>query len=461
MTHRLLASYLTITVLVLVVLVVPLGLTFSNHERDVLLAGIERDAHAVAATVEESLEAGAVPRIDPLLRQYATDGGRIVVVNTAGLAVADSAAVGGVQRDFSTRPEIKSALAGHRAEGIRSSKTLGQRLMYVAVPASSGGVVHGAVRISYPTTELDRRVRQYWLRLAAVSGGVLLAVGAVGLLLARGVTGPVRNLESVAQRISRGDLTVRAATGSGAPELRRLGGTVNAMADRLQQLITAQRSFIADAAHQLRTPLTALRLRLETLESSLPQAEQAKVDAAVAETVRLGQLVDALLVLARADSGAAEPTSLDAAAVASGRVDVWTIAAQERDVRIEARIASTAPVQAVPGGIEQILDNLLSNAISASPPHGTVEIEVRQTSPEWVEIRVTDEGPGLDEQQRAQAFERFWRAPGAKPGSGFGLGLAIARRLAETCGGTLELATADQHTGLRAVLRLRASLTSS
>ena len=124
-TRRLLASYLTITLLVLAVLVLPLGFTFANHESDVLLAGIERDAHAVAASVEENLEAGTAPQIDALLKQYATDGGRIVVVDTRGSSVADSDAIGGAPRDFSTRPEIQAALGGpgHPASGGRTPCT--------------------------------------------------------------------------------------------------------------------------------------------------------------------------------------------------------------------------------------------------------------------------------------------------------------------------------------------------
>ena len=454
MTRRLLASYLTITVLVLAVLVLPLGFTFANHESDVLLAGIERDAHAVAASVEENLEAGTAPQIDALLKQYATDGGRIVVVDTRGSSVADSDAIGGAPRDFSTRPEIQAALGGRRSSGIRWSDTLHRKLMYVAIPAASAGVIHGAVRITYPTTELDRRVRQYWLRLAALSGAVLATVGVVGFLLARGVTRPVRGLEQVAVQLSSGDLTTRAAATSGAPELRRLGRTVNAMADRLQQLMAAQRSFIADAAHQLRTPLTALRLRLETLEPHLPADQRSRLDAAVGETVRLGRLVDALLVLARADSGAVESVPVDPVAVATERAEAWAPAAAERDVRVELRTRPCPRVLAVPGSLEQILDNLLSNAIAATPGGASVTLQVMPSTPHWVELRITDQGAGLTEEDRAHAFERFWRAPNTPSGTGFGLGLAIARQLAETAGGTLTLAAAEEGTGLQAILRM-------
>ncbi|NKQ52359.1 HAMP domain-containing protein [Amycolatopsis sp. K13G38] len=455
MTRRLLLSYLSITVLVLAVLVLPLGLTFANHESDVLLAGIERDAHAVAALVEDDLEMGNPPRIDALLAQYRAGGGRIVVVNTRGAGVADSDAIGGAAEDFSTRPEISAALEGRRAEGIRWSQTLGHNLMYVAIPATSGGVVHGAVRISYPTTELDARVQQNWLRLGALSATVLATVTAVGFVLARGVTRPVRGLRTVAGRLSQGQLQARADTRVGAPELRSLATTVNTMADRLQHLMASQRLFVADASHQLRTPLTALRLRLETLDPYLPADQRPKLDAALRETVRLGRLVDSLLALARADAGI-EPVAVDAAEVAADRVTTWRPAATQRDVRLDQHTEPCPPVLVVPGSLEQILDNLLSNAIAATPPGTAVTVHIGPAGRDAIEVRVSDRGPGLSQEQRERAFEPFWRAPDAPPGSGFGLGLAIARRLAEASGGSVRFTDVPGETGVQAVVRLPA-----
>jgi signal transduction histidine kinase len=457
MTRRLLIAQLTVTVLVLAALVLPLGLTFAGRETDLLLGGIERDAYSITSLVETDLANGTAPHINGLLAQYAKGGGRIVVVTTQGASVADSDAIGGPQRDFATRPEIRSALAGQRSEGIRQSETLGHNLMYVALPVSAGGVVHGAVRVTYPTTELDASVSRNWLRLGLLSLAVLITVVALGFLLAQGVSRPVRNLRSVARELSRGRFGARAETDRGVPELRALGGTINAMAGRLQRLVEAQRLFVADASHQLRSPLTALRLRLENLEPHLPPAQHDKLDAAIAETVRLGRLVDSLLTLARADADAAAPAPVDAVAVAAERVDTWRVAAAENHVRLVMRSARCPEVIAVPGGLEQILDNLLSNAISASPPAGTVIVHVGPSAPGRVDVRVVDEGVGLDKPERGRAFERFWRAPGATSGGGFGLGLAIARRLAESAGGSVILTDAPSGAGLAAVVRLRAA----
>jgi signal transduction histidine kinase len=453
--RRLLATYLTITAFTLAVVVIPLGLTFADREHDRLLFDIERDAQAVASLAEDDLEAGQQPAIDRVLRDYAGTGGRIVVVGTDGTSVADSDRLGGEPRDFSTRPEIEAALDGRRASGTRASQTLGTGLMYVAVPVASSGVVHGAVRVTYPTSTLDARVRSMWLRLGLLSLVVLLLVAAVGLMLARGVTWPVRRLRDAATRMADGDLSARAGIPGGAPELRALAVTFDRTADRLAHLVESQHRFVADASHQLRTPLTALRLRLEMLQQDVPDRAQRNVEAALAETARLGRLVQSLLVLARTDATTPPCGPVDASAVVAERIEAWRPAARDHDVAIEVTTAGAAMVRAAPGALEQILDNLVSNALDATPAGSTVRVSVVARD-RAVELHVVDEGPGMPPEARAHAFERFWRPPDAS-GPGFGLGLAIVAQLAATCRGTAALAPGPGGQGLDAKVRLVAS----
>jgi hypothetical protein len=158
--RRLLLSYLTITIFTLFVLVYPLGRVFALRERDRLLRDIEHDASAVVSLSEDALEGGQRPDIAKVLADYARDpGGRIVVLDRTGRLVADSADPTATGADFSGRPEVAAALNGGRAEGSRHSDTLGHDLVYVAIPVASSGVVHGVVRITYPTSTLDARVR--------------------------------------------------------------------------------------------------------------------------------------------------------------------------------------------------------------------------------------------------------------------------------------------------------------
>jgi signal transduction histidine kinase len=453
--RRLLATYLTITAFVLAVVVVPLGLVFADREHDRLVFDIERDAQAMASLVEDALEAGATPPVGDVLSDYAGTGGRIVVVDGAGVSVADSDRPGGERRDFSTRPEISAALDGRRSSGTRDSETAGTELLYVAVPVASGGVVHGAVRVTYPTSAVDARVSSMWLRLGALSAVVLSAVALVGMVLARSVNRPVRRLESAARRLAGGDLAARVEDGDGAPELRALAGTFDLMADRLDQLVASQRRFVADASHQLRTPLTALRLRLETLEPDVPPAAGPKLRAALAETDRLARLVESLLVLARSDAATAEVGVVDVAAIATERAASWRPLAHERGVEVTVDEPGPTPVRAPVGALDQVLDNLLSNALDVGPA-GTAVLVGVVAAPPWVELHVTDQGPGMPPEVRAHAFERFWRAPGAR-GRGFGLGLAIVDQLARTCGGEARLDPGPGGRGLDAVVRLRSA----
>lgn len=455
MARRLLLTYLTITALTLAVVVVPLGRIFAHREYDRLTFGIERDAQVVASLVEDALETGRAVSIDNTLADYRRTGGRIVVVRTDGVSVADSDAVGGPPRDYSTRPEIAAALDGERRSGTRSSETLGTELIYVAVPVASGGTVHGAVRITYPTSTLHARVAATWWRLGLLATVVMAGVALVGVAFARSVTRPLRALEDASRRLAVGDLAARVHPGGGAPELRSLTDTFNATAHQLEQLVESQRRFVADASHQLRTPLTALRLRLETLAPFVDEGARSKLDAAIVEADRLGRLVQSLLVLARSDAAAPACDRVDLSTVVAGRTDAWAASAADSRVRLVSRCPSGVEVVAVPGAVEQILDNVLANALAASPAGTQVTIEV-VVADGAVELHVVDEGPGMSAADREHAFERFWRQPGGVGGGqgGFGLGLAIVDQLARRCGGRVRLDPGRGGRGLDAVVTL-------
>jgi signal transduction histidine kinase len=213
---------------------------------------------------------------------------------------------------------------------------------------------------------------------------------------------------------------------------------------RVEQLLRSQREFAADASHQLRTPLTALRLRLENLERDLAEPGRRDLEGAIEEVERLARLVDGLLVLARADSHDSSAGPVELGALVSDRVVAWAARAEDLDVRLVAEVHEGGTVRAGAEGLRQVLDNLIENALEASPAHGTVTVVAQST-----ELRVRDEGPGLSPEEREQAFDRFWRA---RAGAGSGLGLAIVRRLVDGAGGEVELLPAAGG-GLEAVVR--------
>ncbi len=448
MTRRLLVSYLTITLFVLLVLEIPLAIFFRDREFDRLLSDAERDAVVIASFYEDALEHGETEDPSPAVDYRERTGVRVVVVDAGGIAIVDTDGAAG--RDFSTRPEIQTALAGDRATGQRDSATLSSEIVYVALPVASGGVVHGAVRLTVDTHEVTERVHQFWLGLTAVALFMLALIAAAGWVIARSVTKPLRTLQSAAHRFAEGDLS-RTEVDERAPvELVDLQVAMNRMAGRLERLLTQQRSFVADASHQLRTPLTALRLRLENRQDeSTDPAEVAELDAAIAETERLAALVTDLLQLASAER-TLTATTVDLAEPVRDRVDTWTAVADVAEVTLRLTGAEhPSPVRAVDGSIEQILDNVLDNAIQVAPPGSTITIDVQRGDDVTV-LTIADQGPGLTEEERELALVRFWRRSSATPGSG--LGLSIVTALAEAGGGSVRLA-ANEPTGLAVEVR--------
>ena len=436
MTRRLLVSYLTVTLIVLLLLEVPLALFYAQREIERLTADVASDASVIATVYEDDLERGLPLDPRPAEEYEARTGARVVVVDSDGIARVDTQQP--TPRDFSTRPEIVVALGGNRTSGTRSSDTLDTDLLYVALPVASGGVVHGALRVTLETSHVDSHVRRFWAGLVGIGAVVLGVMALIGWAVARSVSRPVRALNATATRFARGDLSVPDdhEASDGPPELRLLADTMADMAHRLQELIDEQRAFVADASHQLRTPLTALRLRLENLQSRADEPTSAELDAAIDEISRLGALVTDLLQLARADrSRTAEPT--DAARLAADRVDTWSAMAESRQVTLRALgTENAAVVLAVPGALEQILDNVLDNAIAVAPPASEVTVRLDRHH-DVRRIAVSDHGPGLSDEDKLRAVRRFWRGNPTAPGSG--LGLAIATTLAEASGGSLRL----------------------
>ena len=454
MSRRLLASYVTLTIVVLAALEIPLGIQYGRNEKRDLTNRIVRDALVMATFAEDPLENGASKAPSGLLRAaqtyQQTPGGRVVVVNRHGISIVDTRDPIGQNMRTLGRPEIATALAGNVASGTRHSNQLGTDLIYVAVPIASGGRVRGAVRITYPTSALDSRVTRYWLLLAAIGGVVLAAATLIGIRFARTLTKPLSALERTAAEVGEGDLTARAPQ-TGPPEIRALATRFNATVARLDALLDSQQAFVADASHQLRTPLAALRLRLENLERDVGPPGRHDLDAALGEVERLARLVDALLALARADAAAPATAPVLLSAMVGDRIEQWAPHAEAHGVALEAHVADDLYAMATPGALEQVLDNLLSNAISASPEGSSIRVEAVALADE-VELRVRDNGPGMTADQRDRAFDRFWRA--GLPGKGTGLGLAIVHRLVSADGGSIELRDAPGG-GLEAVIRLR------
>jgi signal transduction histidine kinase len=223
------------------------------------------------------------------------------------------------------------------------------------------------------------------------------------------------------------------------------------MAGRLGLVIENQRHFASAASHQLRTPLTALRLRLEQAQELVPSDASVladTLDASRAEADRLQEMVEQLLALARLEGGSTATMSVNASEIARNRIEMWESLAAERGVRIGGRIAEHALCAVIDGALEQIVDNYIDNALTVAPEGSDIVVSVVR-SENHVVIDVIDAGPGLQPEQRDKAFERFWRGAATTNSAGTGLGLAIVLQLATASGGTAELLPrADGSSGL-------------
>lgn len=458
MRNRLLLALVGVVALVLIVHDVPMARHLETVERDRLVTSLQRDAFLIGMRAEEALAADDAPddtRLRLLVNRFAREEDvRVVIVDRASLGVvaSDTTAVG---EDFSNRPEISTVLSmADPQTGQRFSETLGEDLFFVSVPVLSGDEVVGAVRLTAPQRVVTDRVRGRVRGIVAVALiSLLIAVG-VAWVLAATIARPLVRLRLATERLASGDLAARASEAEGPAEIRALAISFNSMAGRLSDLVDRQRAFAGTASHQLRTPLTALRLRLEQLAERLDGDEvtQRTLDATLAETDRLHRMIEGLLALSRAEDAAAGTVAVDLAATVAERVEHWEPLAAEHGVTIVVDVPDGTVVQAIDGAVDQIVDNLVDNALDASPAGGTVLV-VSAPHHGRIELHVVDQGPGLSAADRAHAFDRFWRGVGSSPG-GSGLGLAIVRQLAVAGGGEAEL-HADEGGGVDAVVRFR------
>ncbi|MEV4899363.1 HAMP domain-containing sensor histidine kinase, partial [Nonomuraea sp. NPDC055795] len=319
---------------------------------------------------------------------------------------------------------------------------LGPQTVLLAEPAGRDAQLSGVVLLQVRTDNARTDVTLVWGALAA---GALIALAYAVLAarrLARWILRPVTELDRTTRAIAEGQLDARAHPGNGPSELRRLEERFNAMADAVSGALERQRAFVADASHELRTPLTVLSLRLENLEPHLREEGSAEYEETLAELDRLALLVEDLLALAKVEAGTVAAT---ARTVLAPRLAGWREVYAARGLTMEIEIPAEAEV---PEPVARIADIALDNAQKFVPAGGRVAV----TLDDGV-LRVADDGPGLGEDERAEAQGRFWRSGSHANVPGSGLGLAIAAELARACGAALSLLPADPH-GLVVEVRL-------
>ncbi|MDX6340637.1 MAG: hypothetical protein QOH87_775 [Trebonia sp.] len=435
MTRRVAAALLALTLAILVAAVVPLALGAIAHERDSFVQDTARTAASISGIAEARLGDHVTddPALTAALVTAARQGDELLLLNSRGSVVVSQ----GVPHDPAWRQLVaQSTLQNDPNTELTSSRVIAVQTVWDDGKLS--GTAIGTVVLERPTGPLNQNIANLWLYLVGLSGAAVAAAVLIAIYFARWVSRPLARLDTAARKIADGNLAVRAKTGYGPPELRRMAATFNMMAGRLEALVHGHRAMLADASHQLRTPLTALRLRLDLLAADSAPAAAAELAGAQEEIARLSRLVDGLLATARAEAVTEQLEQIDVMDTVSERVAAWQPVADGNGVKLLAEAPSApAPLVALGAGhLEQILDNVIDNAIEAiGDDGGTVRVSVARSDTGTM-LTVADDGPGMTPHERSRAFLRY--TTGSQNGTG--LGLAIVHRLVTANGGTIRLA---------------------
>ena len=435
MTRRISLAMTLLTGLLVIVMAVPLVILFRSYQYDRLTLGLERDALVIAADLASTPQ----DQWAQLINAYeARTGVRVTVVDAGSHVLLDSegAAVGTVFN----RGEMRSALGGSISAGVRYSTTLGTDLRYVAVPIRDGPTIQGAVRLSVSEAEIQHDVQVLVLALISVLVVVLLAAALAAWGLGRALSKPLARLAAGAERVGE-DPAARVGDINGPAEIQNVADALDETAGKLDAMLSRSRAVAADASHHLRTPLAAMRLRLESIADTAPDPELVKqAEAAMREVDRLTRRVDQVLALATAESAVAGVV-LDVGEVAYLRSVEWQHLAADRELELSCS-HEVALVKTSVTDVERILDELVGNALDYAARRVAIEVSV---TGETVRLLVSDDGPGIPIAERERVFDRFQRGGEAIPG-GTGLGLALVRQAAAGSGGTARVLAADPGT---------------
>ncbi|MFI7708187.1 ATP-binding protein [Nonomuraea sp. NPDC049480] len=462
MHRRLLVVLVPLAVLLVAALGVPLSVTVAEREMQETYVDRLNDVGRFASLAETALSTGRTEALQQeLARYHELYGIPVAVIDTSGTVLLGPA--GAYQEAARAEPAlpriVTAALAGARPEPSGKWAPWDDSALVVAEPVGRDSEVVGAVVTISDLSRTRHRILVRWAQLAGLGLLPLIALVAVAWPVSAWVLRPVRELDAASSRISQGDLTIRADAEAGPAELRRLAESFNTMMDAVENAVERQRAFVSDASHQLRNPLTSLRLAVESLEPHLRASGNGLqvYDVAVDELKAMQRLLNSLQASARMESiRTASPVDLDA--VLATRVDRWRALTATAGQTLAVDVPPGLRLLEPPGGLGSILDELISNALRLSDAQ-VVEVTAQvvpggagavpggagagrgdaSAAGGVVTIAVRDDGQGIDASERAQALRRFWRSPRHQNVPGTGLGLAICADLVGAAGGELRL----------------------
>ncbi|NEE08107.1 HAMP domain-containing histidine kinase [Streptomyces sp. SID7499] len=453
MRTRLLPLLIVLMAAVLLALGVPLAVSLAGAQQQKVVVDRIDDTARFAALAqfvtdspdgtEDAFENERLATLSSeLTSYYDVYGIRSGVFYRSGSAMAHAPVKWSLPKEGEVRDAFDEALLSRRSHDPQQVWPWQRRNLVVASPVIRDGDVVAVVVTDSPTGQLRSRTLHGWLVIGAGEfAAMLLAVGAA-LRLTGWVLKPVRVLDATTHDIATGRLKSRVAAAGGPPELQRLARSFNEMADNVEDVLEQQRAFVADASHQLRNPLAALLLRIELLSFELPEGNK-EIASVQAEGKRLAQVLDDLLDLALAEHTEADLKITDIGELAAERLAAWAPTAEAKGVRLVGECPPTT-AWADPVALSSALDAVIDNAVKFTPEDRTVEVTVASHG-DTSTVVVTDQGPGLTDEELARVGDRFWRSGRHQNIKGSGLGLSISRALLAAGGGSIAYDRHEPH----------------
>lgn len=442
------------------ILLVALGVTYlavykgtGSELRDRTETDLEREVESLQMDLTGpglgpdlvTAKAGELVKNRPL---EATSRVILITVNGGGVATNQPELV-----DDEDSKDISSAPEGYSSVKVDDVGEVRLLTRDVALP----GGVEATIRVGQPLAPVEEALEGLSKTFFVVGIFSLLVAAGAGWFLANNATRPMRRMAAVAEGVDAGDLAARMPISeTHNDEVRLLAQSFNGMLDRVESAFARQQHFVADASHDLRTPLTIIRGQLQVLSRN-PDASKEDVRrvAALVESasLRMERLIDDLLILAQTESGTAtsqESISLDP--LVSAEVEAFR---ETSDRDFEIRNTGDLEVRADRELLARAISNLLSNAVKHTDPGGKVRVSISNSSGNAI-VAVEDDGPGVPEEMRLQVFDRFSRLDQSRTSSGSGLGLAIVKAVAEAHGGEVTCDSSADLGGARLRVRIPA-----
>jgi signal transduction histidine kinase len=427
--RHLVVSFVVFALAILVATLVPFGVLSAQAHRSSFEDDQLDDAQRVAGGLSK------VPLTpDVINERYAGRAVSAWLLDPRGEPWGDPTTRGAFPALLTRAPEVERARRG-TSEARDGDTPLGRRVL-VAVPIIQNGRLAGVLWVSSSLAQVTRLDRQRWALLAGIGAAAMAGAAFVGMSLSRRLTRRLEVVAAGAQRFGEGRLGERIAVG-GSDEIASLAGQLNDMAGEIDRLVEREKSFVAAASHQIRTPLAAIKIRIDELLAAGDTGDPDSIEylkEMADEVDRLTSLTTRLLDLSSAES-APESQPLVASRAIREAVDRVAPLAQHHSMTLDLDIEDEdAVISAPPGAFEEALFNLLDNAVKFSRPGGAVDVRAALDNGSLV-VEVADRGPGVPVEHRARVLDPFYRASRAKPGHG--LGLAISARLCSSAGATL------------------------